>query len=108
MPAGLIICTSCRRLRRRSPCDSCRRTRRPDLNDQGERVRRQQAVDDHVQAHGLICPGWVEGGRPAHRVSSRRELSADHHDAVAAGGDPQGALVVRCITCNGAKGARVR
>lgn len=106
MPAGLIICTTCRRLRRRSPCDDCRRARRPDLNDQGERVRRQQAVDLHVQTKGLTCPGWIEGGRAPHLVSSRRELSADHDDAVAAGGDPQGALVVRCIPCNGAKGAR--
>lgn len=108
MAAGLIICGVCRKLRRTSPCDACRRARRPDLNDQGERVRRQQAIDAHVQQHGLRCPGWPEGGRKPHLVSSRRELSADHEQAVAAGGDPHGKLVVRCIPCNSAKGARQR
>lgn len=104
MPAGLIICVRCRKPRRTSPCDACRRASRPDMIDPGEMVRRQQAIDRHVQTKGLACPGWAE--RRPHLVASRSELTADHEEPVAGGGDPRGALVVRCRPCNSAKGAR--
>lgn len=72
--------------------------------DPGQMVRRQQAIDQHVMTVGLQCPGWAD--RPAHRVASRSELTADHDESVAAGGDPAGTLIVRCRPCNSAKGAR--
>ncbi len=64
-----------------------------------ERRRRALAVQAWVAENGPVCPGWR---RPAHAVP-REELTADHPDPVAAGGDEEQPLEVLCRSCNGAK-----
>jgi hypothetical protein len=51
---------------------------------------------------GDWCPGWER--RPAHPSA---DLTADHVPEVAAGGRPDGRLVVRCRSCNGARSAHL-
>jgi len=74
-----------------------RRARTP-----AERKRRAVAVAAWVQANGLWCPGWRD--QPGHPSN---DLTADHVWPVAAGGPEGGPLVVRCRSCNAARGARV-
>lgn len=68
---------------------------------EAERWRRAAAVAAHREQHGDWCPGW--GRRPAHPSA---DLTADHEDAVAAGGHAHGPLQVLCRACNSAKGVR--
>jgi hypothetical protein len=78
---------------------------RPDLhNDAAERRRRARAVADHRATVGDWGPGVPELGRGAHPAAN---LSADHVAEVGAGGDPAGALVVRCVPCNSARSANL-
>ena len=81
--------------------DKAKAAKRPDLhNDAAERRRRREAVADHRSIVGDWCPGWQ--GRPAHPAADR---TADHVREVAAGGRPDGKLVVRCRGCNAARSA---
>jgi 5-methylcytosine-specific restriction enzyme A len=79
-----------------------KRARRPDLGDARERERRRRVVADHRAIVGDWCPGW--GRQPAHQSA---DLTADHVKEVAKGGDPRGALVVRCRSCNAARSAHL-
>jgi hypothetical protein len=73
--------------------------KRPDLHlDHRERQRRARVVADHRAIVGDRCPGWER--RPAHPSA---DLTADHVREVAAGGRPDGRLVVRCRSCNSAR-----
>ncbi|MEV6555885.1 hypothetical protein AB0M22_09225 [Nocardia sp. NPDC051756] len=65
-----------------------------------ERQRRAAAVADHKRKHGNWCPGWQ---RPAHPAT---DLTADHVDAIANSGRPDGPLQVLCRACNSSKGDR--
>ncbi|MFI9558857.1 hypothetical protein [Nonomuraea endophytica] len=65
-----------------------------------ERTRRAAAVATWRAEHGDWCPGWRRPGHPA------RDLTADHIQAVAAGGREDGPLGVLCVSCNGRKAAR--
>jgi 5-methylcytosine-specific restriction enzyme A len=65
-----------------------------------ERDRRARAVDQWVSTNGWLCPGWQ---REPHASS---DLTADHVEAVAAGGDEDGPLRVLCRRCNSARGAK--
>jgi 5-methylcytosine-specific restriction enzyme A len=95
---GKPRCTDCQRL-----AEQAKRARRPDLhNDHAERERRRRVVADHRAIVGDWCPGWE--GRPAHPSA---DLTADHVKEVAAGGRPDGKLVVRCRSCNAARSARI-
>jgi hypothetical protein len=51
---------------------------------------------------GDWCPGWER--QPAHLSA---DLTADHVKEVAAGGKPDGRLVVRCRSCNAARSAHL-
>jgi hypothetical protein len=51
---------------------------------------------------GDWCPGWER--QPAHLSA---DLTADHVREVAAGGKPDGKLVVRCRSCNAARSAHL-
>lgn len=94
---------------RKSRCVACHaakeRTRAPRpsgaTRDWRERQRRAQAVADHRATVGDVCPGWRG---PAHAAT---DLTADHVDPVARGGDPRGLLVVLCRSCNSSKRAGV-
>jgi 5-methylcytosine-specific restriction protein A len=95
---GKPRCTDCERDHQRA-----KRARRPDLYaDAAERRRRAHAVADHRALVGDWCPGW--GKQPAHQSA---DLTADHVREVAAGGRPDGRLVVRCRSCNSAKAAAI-
>jgi 5-methylcytosine-specific restriction protein A len=94
-------CRHCRQLvaaGARCPCSPTTRTG----YDNAERLRRRQAVLDHLEAYGPICPGWR---RQMHEVDPR-DLTADHVTPVAAGGHPHGPLQVLCRSCNSRRGAR--
>jgi 5-methylcytosine-specific restriction enzyme A len=83
--------------------DQAKRARRPDLhNDAKERERRRRVVADHRALLGDWCPGWSR--QPAHPAA---DLTADHVKEVARGGRPDGALVVRCRSCNAARSAHL-
>ena len=98
MVRGKPRCTDCERDYQRA-----KRARRPDLyNDAAERRRRQYAVADHRAVVGDWCPGWAQ--QPAHQSA---DLTADHVKEVAAGGRPDGRLVVRCRSCNAARSAHL-
>jgi 5-methylcytosine-specific restriction protein A len=95
---GKPRCQDCQRKR-----DQLKRAKRPDLySDAAERRRRQHAVADHRAIVGDWCPGWA--GQPAHLSA---DLTADHVKEVAAGGRPDGRLVVRCRSCNAARSAHL-
>src|SRR5215203_6555287 len=66
------------------------------------RSRRRRVVADHRAIVGNWCPGWER--RPAHPSA---DLTADHVKEVAAGGRPDGPLVVRCRSCNAARSAHL-
>ncbi|MFC3504822.1 HNH endonuclease [Micromonospora krabiensis] len=91
-------CTTCRRPRERAMLQA-KRQRRPRPTH-AEDKRRAAAVAAHRREHGDWCPGWR---RDPHEAS---DLTADHVDAVAAGGAESGDLQVLCRSCNSAKGAR--
>jgi hypothetical protein len=104
-------CIGCgRSVRSRTRCVDCQRDqdrakagRRPDLhNDARERERRRRVVADHRAMVGDWCPGWER--QPAHLSA---DLTADHVKEVAAGGRPDGRLVVRCRSCNAARSAHL-
>jgi 5-methylcytosine-specific restriction protein A len=83
--------------------DQRKRVKRPDLhNDHQERERRRRVVADHRAIVGDWCPGWER--QPAHPSA---DLTADHVREVAAGGRPDGKLVVRCRSCNSARSAHL-
>jgi len=63
---------------------------------------KQGREDDWVAEHGPVCPGY---GNQAMHWSS--DLTADHAVPVAAGGAENGALVVRCRSCNSDRGSRL-
>jgi 5-methylcytosine-specific restriction enzyme A len=95
---GRSRCTDCQR-----QVDQAKRARRPDLySDAAERRRRARVVADHRAIVGDWCPGWA--GAPAHQSA---DLTADHVREVAAGGRPDGRLVVRCRSCNAARSAHL-
>jgi 5-methylcytosine-specific restriction enzyme A len=94
---GKPRCGDCQRVQ-----DQRKRARRPDLDDARERERRRRVVADHRAIVGDWCPGWER--RPAHPSA---DLTADHVREVAAGGPPDGRLVVRCRACNAARSARI-
>jgi 5-methylcytosine-specific restriction enzyme A len=95
---GKTYCTDHQRQR-----DQAKTARRPDLhNDARERERRRRVVADHRAIVGDWCPGW--GRQPAHQSA---DLTADHVKEVAAGGRPDGHLVVRCRSCNAARSAHL-
>ena len=95
---GKPRCTNCERDHQRA-----KRARRPDLyNDAAERRRRREAVADHRSLVGDWCSGWAQ--QPAHPSA---DLTADHVKEVAAGGKPNGRLVVRCRSCNAARSAHL-
>jgi 5-methylcytosine-specific restriction enzyme A len=95
---GKPRCSDCQRVK-----DLAKRARRPDLhNDHAERERRRRMVADHRAIVGDWCPGWER--RPAHPSA---DLTADHVKEVAKGGRPDGRLVVRCRSCNGARSAHL-
>ena len=104
-------CVGCGRSVRGKPrCQDCerdyqraKRARRPDLYaDAAERRRRARVVADHRAIVGDWCPGWA--GQAAHQSA---DLTADHVKEVAAGGRPDGRLVVRCRSCNAARSAHL-
>jgi 5-methylcytosine-specific restriction enzyme A len=82
--------------------DQAKRARRPDLDDHRERERRRRVVADHRAIVGDWCPGWER--KPAHPSA---DLTADHVKEVGRGGRPDGALVVRCRSCNAARSAHL-
>ena len=103
----LRSCLGCgRSVRGRPRCTDCerdyqraKRAKRPDLYaDAAERRRRAHAVADWRVMMGDFCPGWAQ--QPAHPSA---DLTADHVREVAAGGRPDGKLVVRCRSCNAAR-----
>jgi 5-methylcytosine-specific restriction enzyme A len=107
----LRACLGCgRSVRGRPRCVDCerdyqraKRAKRPDLYaDAAERRRRAHAVADWRVMMGDFCPGW--SGQPAHPAA---DLTADHVKEVAAGGRPDGRLVVRCRSCNAARSAHL-
>lgn len=102
---ALRPCLDCGTLTRQSRCPThqrataaAKRATRPRLP--GETARRAATVAQWRATYGDWCPGWQ---RPGHHAS---DLTADHVQAVAAGGLETGALSVLCRACNGTKGAR--
>jgi 5-methylcytosine-specific restriction protein A len=94
-------CRHCRQLVAagvRCPCSPNTRTGYGSV----EIRRRRQAVLDHLEAYGAVCPGWRV---QMHEVSPA-QLTADHIVPIAAGGDPHGPLQILCRSCNSRKGAR--
>lgn len=92
--------------RNASRCPECRaynerrRRERPtgQTRDWRERQRRAAAVKAHRATYGDWCPGWRRAPHPS------ADLTADHVQAIGAGGDPNGPLIVCCRSCNGRKG----
>lgn len=66
-----------------------------------EQQRRAATVRAHIEQHGYWCPGFQ---RSPHPVTSPNILTADHIEAVGAGGAGGGPLQVLCRECNGRKG----
>jgi 5-methylcytosine-specific restriction protein A len=104
-------CLGCgRQVRGKPRCQDCQRTKdrakaakRPDLHsDARERERRRRVVADWRVMMGDLCPGWAQ--QPAHYSA---DLTADHVREVAAGGRPDGRLVVRCRACNTARSMHI-
>lgn len=72
-----------------------KRQRRPYTP--AEQRRRAAVVGAWRRLYGDWCPGWQ---REAHAAS---DLTADHFEAVANGGEEGGPLGVLCRSCNGRK-----
>jgi 5-methylcytosine-specific restriction protein A len=97
-------CLGCGRLiASGSRCPRCQLPPNPTTASRtpAERRRRAVAVAQWRKLYGDWCPGW--GDRPPHPAT---DLTADHIEAVGAGGDPAGPLRVLCRRCNSARGAR--
>jgi hypothetical protein len=94
---GKTRCGDCQRAR-----DGAKRAKRPRFKSYQEAERRRR-VAEHRASVGDWCPGWQH--HPAHPSA---DLTADHAAEVAAGGREDGALVVRCRSCNAARSANVR
>lgn len=106
---ALRQCLDCGALSQGRRCPPCARTRERTTTSgkrqvrpytAAERARRAQAVQQHVAAYGQWCPGWNREPHPS------GDLTADHGQAVASGGDEGQELNVLCRACNSAKGAR--
>lgn len=67
-----------------------------------DRARRADTVAEHRATYGDWCPGW---GREPHAAD---DLTADHIEEIAYGGDDHGDLQVLCRSCNGRKAAMRR
>lgn len=88
-------------------CDDHRRERErhnrattpTKVTRESDRDRRATAVAQHRAQHGDWCPGY---GRPPHAST---DLTADHIEEIALGGDPHGDLQVLCRSCNSRKGS---
>ena len=110
MPLRPCLESGCPEFTTSTRCDLHRleRERRRDRSHRRRpraRWREQQAaIDRYVAEVGLWCPGWRD--RPAHPVSDRSELTFDHLEPLALGGDVRGDGMVRCKPCNSARGAR--
>lgn len=64
-----------------------------------EQQRMKRGVREWIAEHGFVCPGW--GNQPAHPAT---DLTADHVVPMIDGG-AGGQLIVRCRSCNSARGA---
>lgn len=58
------------------------------------------AVNAYRDEYGDWCPGYE---RPPHPAA---DLTADHIEEIAMGGQPDGPLQVLCRSCNGRKAMR--
>ena len=67
-----------------------------------DRARRAATVAQHRAQHGDWCPGF---NREPHAAT---DLTADHIEEIAYGGDDHGSLQVLCRSCNGRKAASRR
>ncbi|MEV4173996.1 AAA family ATPase [Nonomuraea sp. NPDC049709] len=99
------ICPGCRQ-RVVGKCPICdqpgpRRLRQRAGYGRDERRRRADVVRVHVEQHGWVCPGWQ---RAPH---ASEDLTADHVQPTARGGDPAGPLRVLCRPCNSARRAEL-
>jgi len=99
----------CPELQYESRCSEHRRVteryrRQTGTNRAGprDRARRAAAVATHREQYGDWCPGFEREPHPS------TDLTADHIDEVAFGGDDHGALQVLCRGCNGRKAVRRR
>lgn len=103
----------CGRLTAKRRCDECgaryetirtRRKRAQRPLTRAEIDRRAAVVAQWVAEHGQVCPGWR---REPHGIAEwTGPLTAEHPDAVAAGGAEGQPLTVLCSLCNNRKGAR--
>lgn len=92
-PSSGTRCTACTRAYNR------RRARaHPRRVSSDAQERRRAAITSWIATHGYVCPGYQ---RPAHPSV---DLTADHVQAVAAGGSEYGQLAVLCRSCNARKG----
>lgn len=99
------ICPGCRQ-RVVGVCERCerpvqRRESRAKQTGYGrnERRRRADTVRVHVEQYGWVCPGWQRDSHPAD------DLTADHIQPTARGGESGGPLRVLCRPCNSARQA---
>ncbi len=97
-PSPGIRCADHQRAKDRATLIS-KRSRRPAASA-AEIRRRAAVVTQHRHEHGDWCPGWQRDAHPA------SDLTADHIEAVGAGGAESGRLAVLCRSCNSRKGAR--
>lgn len=67
----------------------------------GERKAKRRAVEEWVEGHGWVCPGYEREPHESH------DLTADHVIPKASGGDPLGPYQVLCRSCNSRKGNRI-
>lgn len=75
--------------------DQAKRAIRPYTS--AERKRRAEAVAQHRQQFGDVCPGYMRDPHPS------TDLTADHPHAVARGGAEDQPLTVLCRSCNSSK-----
>lgn len=105
------VCIVCRETTTAGPrCPRCgggRRTPQPPNPRRLASYQRARArlIAEHVRRFGPICPEC--GGRVIPGVR-RTTLSADHITPLAEGGALLGPMRVCCLSCNAARGARVR
>lgn len=100
-------CRTCRNLTRNGVyCPACEKKanaahQNPAYADPRYRAMRARAIAEHIRVYGPMCPGYgTQGPHPSN------DLTYDHSVALANGGDILGPGVVRCRSCNSAKGAR--
>lgn len=70
-----------------------------------ERRRRAKAVALWRREYGDLCPGYADD--PPHEATPDNPLTADHIQAVAAGGLEQGDLAILCRKHNSIKGTKI-